>query len=598
MGTRLRLDKDEQVLLQAVEKVLTQARAADLVAAQRGEKANDRYKVLTARFGIHSRYAGTICVVNDAALKAAKELLWADRKQLTAAIKTVKARVALPSKHLSCGCHKRGCKTCGKGYPTEAIRVAKRQRLDVLRADLAAVTSRLKSKDYTLCLGGKRLANTRHHLKQAGMTEAQWREQWERQRAFFGCVGNKGASGGNPCLSLERGQGGLHYLTVSVPKNVQRQLGVPARVRLRHPVPLHHHATELEARLEEKLATRLDISREAETRGRRSRDKMMLRISWVRPAVEPLTLQQARLGGLLAVDLNADHLAVALLDQDGNPKGQPHRIELDLKDETGRKLPASLRDARLRDAISQVLRLAQAAGVRTVAIEDLGFTGETTREKHGRKKQFRKMLSGFPTLQFRERLAAMTATAGLALVTVDPRYTSKVGGRAWQRLWTPPAGAVHTASPLAGTSQTLVSRHAGAAVAIGRRALAHGLKAGDRTASRRPVHAPERRTAPHQQPGQSVSSRPARDGSSTSRTLTGPAGVVRASDASDRPSTATQRGGQHGVMRTPRPTGPASIPEQAGSKSPSVRGRGAGGPAGRGRHLSPGIGSPATSAPS
>ena len=73
--TRLRLDRDEHELLAAIGAHLTRARNADLAAARRGEQANDRRKTLVAEFGIHSRYAGTICLDNDAATKAAKEHL-------------------------------------------------------------------------------------------------------------------------------------------------------------------------------------------------------------------------------------------------------------------------------------------------------------------------------------------------------------------------------------------------------------------------------------------------------------------------------------------------------------------------------------------
>lgn len=595
VGTRLRLDADEKILLRAVEKVLTSARAWDLPAAQRREKANDRSKALAERFGIPSRYAGTICVDNDAAVKAAKEHLWRDRKQLKQAIRTVEQRTSLPSRQLACGCRKRGCKNCGKGYSTEAIRVAKRQRLDALRADLAQVEKKIKDKHFTVCLGGKRLAKTRHHLEEAGLTEAQWSEEWERRRSFFASCGNTGKPGGNPCLTLLRSEAGAHYLTVSVPRPVQRQLGVPARVRLRHPVPLHHHASEVQGRLEERLAVRVGVYRELNRKGR---EKTMLRLSWARPAVEPLSLQQARVGGLLAVDLNADHLACALLDQDGNPLGQPHRIDLGLKDPAGHKLPASLRDARLREAVSQIIRIAQASGVRTIAIEDLGFTGETTREKHGRNKTFRDTLSGFPTLQFRDRLAAMTATAGLTLVSVDPRYTSKVGGKAWQRLWRRPTSPTTQAG--APASQSFATRHEGAAVAIGRRALAHGLKAGDRPASKRPVYAPERRAAPHQRPVStgSVLSRPGGDGSNVTRFRKEPGDAVWAPDASSRPSTAAALAGHEGVTSSSRPTDPAPIPKQnAATSEPTACGRGPGGPSGPGGHPSPLIGSAARSVP-
>jgi IS605 OrfB family transposase len=273
-------------------------------------------------------------------------------------------------------------------------------------------------------------------------------------------------------------------------------------VRLTHPVPLHHRCKELEERLHARRAVRLDIDL---TSDRGGREKVRLRVARVRPAQSPMTLQQARLGGLVGVDLNADHLAAARLDRAGNPIGRPVRIPLALDG-----LPTPTRDARLREAITTVLGYAARTGARAIAVEELGFTADTTREKHGRNRRFRRLLSGFPTLAFRTRLAAMAATAGIAVIAVDPRYTSRVGGRDWQRV---PAGGP-TATP---ALQTSVTRHEGAAVAIGR-ALAHGLTAGPR--------GPERRSAPHQRrrPG----SRPAGrgDGSTSS-----PAAPVRAPGA-------------------------------------------------------------------
>jgi hypothetical protein len=76
VGSRLRLTAWEQQLLTAIGAQLSRARAADLAAAQRQERANDRQKAIAARFGLHSRYAGSICVDNDAAVCAAKEQLW------------------------------------------------------------------------------------------------------------------------------------------------------------------------------------------------------------------------------------------------------------------------------------------------------------------------------------------------------------------------------------------------------------------------------------------------------------------------------------------------------------------------------------------
>ncbi|CCG01079.1 hypothetical protein [Blastococcus saxobsidens] len=549
VGSRLRVTDWEQQLLAAVGTHLSRARATDLAAAQRRERANDRQKALSARFGIHSRYAGSICVDNDAAARAVKEQLWAHQQRLQAAFRHVEARTALPSRAACCGCGKRRCHRCGGGYVTENERVMKRRRLDVLRAELAEVQRRRSEGRYGACLGGKRLATTRHHLNQAGLTERQWQQLWLRRRAWFGCVGNAGVLGGNPCLSLRQDapdRPGEWFLTVSAPGPVRARFGCGSQVRLTHPVPLHHRREELEERLSARRAVRLDVDF---TIDRRGRGRVMLRVAWVRRAQPALTLQQARLGGLVGVDLNANHLATARLDQDGNPIGRPIRIPLDLDD-----LPTTTRDARLREAITALLDFAATTGAQAVAVEELGFTDETTREKHGRNRRFRRLLSGFPTLAFRRRLAAMAATAGLAVISVDPRYTSKVGGRDWQRVLTGGPTA-----PL--TSQTSVTRHHGAAVAIGRRALAHGLTAGPR--------GPERRSAPHQR--RRPDTRPAGrgDGSTSSRSA-----PVRAPGAPARP-TPRDRAGARAARRTPAAVS-APAPPPFGGRGPGETGRRAG----------------------
>jgi hypothetical protein len=314
------------------------------VGAQQRERANDRQKALSLRFGIHSRYAGSICVDNDAAVRAVKEQLWSHQLRLQAAVGHLEARTALPSKAAACGCRRRRCERCGGGYATENERVMKRRRLDVLRAELAAVRRRRVERRYSVCLGGGRLAGTRHHLDDAGLTAEQWRRSWRERRSWFGCVGNTGKPGGNPCLSLRQDDAdrpGQWFLTVSVPAPVQARFGCGSQVRLTHPVPLHHRRAELEERLHARRAVRLDLDF---TTDRRGRAKVMLRVAWVRPHKPAPTLQQARLGGLVGVDLNADHLAAARLDEDGNPVGRPLRIPLDLDGQGPPPAPAT--DAR------------------------------------------------------------------------------------------------------------------------------------------------------------------------------------------------------------------------------------------------------------
>ena len=83
---------------------------------------------------------------------------------------------------------------------------------------------------------------------------------------------------------------------------------------------------------------------------------------------------------MVAVDLNAGHLAVAVIAPDGNVLGVPFTVPLEL---AGR--PAATRDGRLRAAISTIIAAAREHGARAIVIEDIDFTQARNegRERHG-----------------------------------------------------------------------------------------------------------------------------------------------------------------------------------------------------------------------
>ena len=157
---------------------------------------------------------------------------------------------------------------------------------------------------------------------------------------------------------------------------------------------------------------------------------------------------------MVAVDLNADHLACWTIDRYGNPVGPPVTIPLDLNG-----LPTLTRDGHLRTAISQVCALARSRGVRAVAIEDLGFAdaraaGRETLGRGRRSKRRRRIIAGIPTGRFRDRLVQMAHHRGLWGVAADPAYTS---------MW----GRQHWLTPLQQkTGTTTVTEHHAAAVVI------------------------------------------------------------------------------------------------------------------------------------
>jgi IS605 OrfB family transposase len=185
------------------------------------------------------------------------------------------------------------------------------------------------------------------------------------------------------------------------------------------------------------------------------RGRWYLTASWTIPPVKTVPMETVRAGGVIGVDTNADHLAAWRLDTHGNPVGNPHRFDYDLTGATPH------RDAQVRHALTRLLHWAERNGL-AIAIEDLDFQTETTREKHGRRKRFRRLISGMPTSRLRSRLVSMATELGITIVAVDPAYTSKWGAQHWQK-------------PLTSNNRK-ATRHDAAAVAIGRRALGHPIR--------------------------------------------------------------------------------------------------------------------------
>jgi hypothetical protein len=98
----------------------------------------------------------------------------------------------------------------------------------------------------------------------------------------------------------------------------------------------------------------------------------------------------------------------------------------------------------------------------------------------GTGRGFRRLVAGIPAGRFRDRLAQMTANAGLSVVVVNPAYTSR---------W----GAQHWLAPLRQHHPVTTAHHA-AALVIGRRGLGH--RAGNRAPGNRA--APEDAARPAQ----------------------------------------------------------------------------------------------------
>ncbi|WP_405652586.1 IS200/IS605 family accessory protein TnpB-related protein [Streptomyces sp. NBC_00019] len=443
--TRLKhLTSDDEKVLRLVGAHLGSLASKDLKArcrdglSQSGEAWAVRKRELTPLSS--SRWAGSITKATHDQWALARRCQLAHLQNLEAGIRTIRHRLSLPV-------GQKGTKGKPGGYRSAREWHAKSRRLHVLEDRLAGVRADREAGIVHVVRGGKRLARTRHHLEAAQLTESVWRQRWEAERWFCQADGESGKRYGNETIRISpEGE-----VSIRLPAPLAHLANAPhGRYVMACRVVFTHRGGEWADRVaaDRAIAYRLHLDT--------GRDRWYLSASWQLPPTPSLPIEAALAHGVIGVDMNADHLAAWRLDVHGNPTGSPRRFSYDL---TG---TAQHRDAQVRHALTRLLHWSRAWGVKAIAVEDLDFASEKTREKHGRRKRFRQLISGMPTGKLRARLSSMADQTGIAVIAVDPAYTSRWGAQHWQK-------------PLTTTNRT-TTRHDAAAVAIGRRAQQHPIR--------------------------------------------------------------------------------------------------------------------------
>lgn len=387
-----------------------------------------------------SRWAGSLTKATHDQWALARRGQAAHLQSLEAGVRTLRHRLSLPI-------GEKGTKRAPGGYRSKSEWFHKTRRLNLLEDRLDRVRADRGHGVVRVVRGGKRLLNTRHHLNQAQLTEAEWRERWETARWFLQADGESGKRYGNETIRITP----VGEISIKLPAPLAEYANAKhGRYVLGAKVSFPHRGPEWADRVEASRAVAYRIHLDVD------RGRWYVDASWTFPVTQTIPLTGALAHGVIGVDTNADHLAAWRLDAHGNPVGQPRRFFYDLSG------TADHRDAQVRHALSRLLNWARTCGVAAIAVEDLDFADSKTREKHGRKKRFRQLISGIPTGKLRARLISMADATGIAIIAVDPAYTSMWGAQHWQK-------------PLAAPRRK-TSRHDAASIAIGRRAQGHPIR--------------------------------------------------------------------------------------------------------------------------
>ena len=181
--TRLRPSPGDEAVLRAVGAYLGSLAGKDLAARcaegrldarGRARSRAVRKRALTARSS--SRWAGAITRTSEDQVRLAGQNLRAIKTGLQARIRRIQARMAIPAGEKSGGI---------RGYATAVERHAKAVRLQSLKARLTRVERQLETGAVSVVRGGKALLRKRNNLAAAGLTEDQWRQEWESARLFL-----------------------------------------------------------------------------------------------------------------------------------------------------------------------------------------------------------------------------------------------------------------------------------------------------------------------------------------------------------------------------------------------------------------------------
>jgi len=314
-------------------------------------------------------------------------------------------------------------------------------RFQSLRGQAEVLRQRIADDDIRICFGSRRRFNAQHHLdKNFYLSHEAWVSDWRAARASqFFVLGSKDEAGGCQGCSLIREDDETYSLRLRMPAELVEEHGryvwltgvrFPYRPEVIEAARLSN-LDRTQRKAEYRTAKQAGITTQSEGQYladagqalsyRFVRDDKGWRVLVttnlvVEPAVADTT------GGVIGADFNADHLAVAELDGAG-AKVALDRIELADHQATSRQ-----NKTQLQEAAKAVIDRAVAAG-KPVVIEKLSFRGK----KAGLQKQeassagYHRMLSRLSHRVFAEALKMQALRRCVAVIEVNPAYTSLIG---------------------------------------------------------------------------------------------------------------------------------------------------------------------------
>ncbi|TLX16469.1 IS200/IS605 family element transposase accessory protein TnpB [Rhizobium sp. MHM7A] len=299
-----------------------------------------------------------------------------------------------------------------------------RRKLSSLKCQLRRAEERTEKP--RICFGAKNLFRQQFDLEANGFkSHAEWKETWRKARtSSFAFVGVANMAGGNEVARLKLRKDGLFNLELRLPPGIRTSS--QSYITFRKISFNQGHDKIIAA-----------LARQQPLTVRFVRDE----ISWkihvtIDQPTTPGKFDDSR--GCLGIDLNADSVALTLVDRFGNPIRSwtipmvTHGLSSDQALDLTRKVA------------KQIIDLAREYDV-TIAAEDLDFATKKAQLTSDSSPRYARMLSSFGYSSFQRALASACARNAVYPRQVNPAFTSLIGRTKFARRY---GLSVHTAAAL------------------------------------------------------------------------------------------------------------------------------------------------------
>ena len=382
---------------------------ADVAA---GRPAISLKSVYLKRYGILARMFNALRVSLEGKVASAREAQKLHRD-------TLRRRISRAERQIS---------DAGKQGRRQQVH-QKRRRLGNLRGRLAALESDIAGDKVRLCFGSRRLWRKQHHLEANGYaSHEEWLADWEdaRNGEFF-VLGSQDETGGcQLCVAAVADDGSL-TLRVRMPDCLAEQHGkylVIEGVRFTYGneqvlAALGSNADYAQFRREhgEKAARATGLGQAISYRFKRDGKGWRVFATTELPDVEVTTDRRL---GVIGIDLNADHLAVAETDSSGNFINA-WRTPLVTYGKNSHQA-----EALIGNAVATVVHYAKEAG-KPIVIEKLDFRQKKAFLEGEPPRKYSRMLSSFSYGKMKAYLISRGYQLGVEVNQVNPAYSSVIG---------------------------------------------------------------------------------------------------------------------------------------------------------------------------